>query len=61
MERYFVNSKVEGKAKHVECKSFQKAKALAIALSKDSMAECVKVLVASYDGDGKLHQVVYNF
>ena len=61
MERYFVNSKVNGKAKHIECKDFPKAKALAVQLAKNGVNESVKVLVASYDSEGKLHQVVYNF
>ena len=61
MTRYSVNYKWNGKKQHSEYKNFANAKNDAVRLSKDSRFEDVKVLVASFDENNKLHQVVYNF
>lgn len=61
MTRYFVNCKLDGKIRHSEYKDFPTAKNAAARLSKDSRFEDVHVLVASFDANNKLHQVVYNF
>ena len=60
-DRYFVNCKSNGKMRHTEYKDFPKAKNSAVELAKLGMFESVHVLVAHFDGDGNLHQTVYNF
>lgn len=61
MTRYFVNYKLNGKNQHSEYSDFAKAKNNAVRMSKNDKFENVRVLVAEFDSNNKLHQIVYKF